>query len=57
MNEEREYCREMMRGCSCGWMLRKRRGALYAALIGGGLLLLVIQAGWLLGVVAFFRTL
>jgi len=46
----------MMQACPCSGMLKRHRVAAYAALIGIGLVLLVLQAGWILGVVAFFRT-
>ena len=53
----RDSVKEMMRACPCGDKLRGHRLAVYTTLVGIGLGLLVLPAGWLLGVIAFFRTL
>jgi hypothetical protein len=57
MSKEMEKCCEAMESGSCKSMLKKHRGAIYTACIGMALALLLLQAGWVLGVVAFFRTL
>ena len=47
----------MSRACSsCGAMLKRHRVAVYTMLVGFGLTALILQAGWILGVIAFFRT-
>jgi len=48
--------KEMMRACPCGDKLRSHRLAVYTTLVGIGLGLLILPAGWILGVIAFFRT-
>jgi hypothetical protein len=48
---------QMMRACPCtGWLGRHRLAA-YTALAVVGLGFLALQVGWILGVIAFFRTL
>jgi len=47
----------IMQACPCTGWLRRHRFAAYTALIVVGLGLLALQVGWILGVVAFFRTL
>jgi hypothetical protein len=37
-------------------MLKRHRVAIYTALIGLGLAVAVLPIGWILGVIAFFRT-
>jgi hypothetical protein len=57
MREEMNRCCEAMEGWSCKSMLKKHRRAIWTAFFEMALMLLVLQAGWVLGVVAFFRTL
>ena len=47
---------EMMQACPCAGMLKRHRVAAYTVLVGIGLAFLILQAGWILGVIAFFRT-
>ena len=47
---------EMMRACPCATAMKRHRIAVYTTLAVMGFTLLVLQAGWILGVVAFFRT-
>ena len=49
--------KEMMKAGPCGRVLKRHRVAVYVTLTGIGLGVLTLQAGWLLGVIAFFRTL
>jgi hypothetical protein len=48
--------REMMKTGPCGGFLTRHRLAVYTALTVAGLGILVIQAGFVLGIIAFFRT-
>jgi hypothetical protein len=48
--------KKMMQACPCGEMLKRHRVAIYTALIGLGLAVAVLPIGWILGVIAFFRT-
>ena len=48
--------KKMMKGCPCGDVLKRHRFAVFTSLAVIGLGFLVLQAGWVLGVVAFFRT-
>ncbi len=48
--------KEMMRACPCGGWLKRHRLAVYTTMAGIGLGMLVLQVGWILGVIAFFRT-
>jgi len=43
--------------CPCGGFLKRHRLAVYTTLTVAGLGILVVQAGFLLGIIAFFRTL
>ena len=47
---------EMMQACPCGGLLKRHRFAMYTALTVAGLGILALQAGWVLGIIAFFRT-
>jgi hypothetical protein len=47
---------EMMEACPCGDFLRRHRVAVFTTLAVAGLGVLILQAGWVLGVIAFFRT-
>jgi hypothetical protein len=47
---------QMMQACPCGGWLRRHRLAAYAVLTVVGLGFLALQVGWILGVIAFFRT-
>ena len=47
---------EMMWGCPCGAILKRHRRALWLAMAGMALGFLILQAGWVLGVIAFFRS-
>ena len=49
--------KQMMRACPCAGWLGRHRLAAYTALAVVGLGFLTLQVGWILGVVAFFRTL
>jgi len=57
MNNERLSCCETMTECPCETVWRRNRTKAIAALAGAGLVFLLLQAGWILGVIAFFRTL
>jgi hypothetical protein len=46
----------MMRGGPCAGFFSRHRRAVTLALIVAGLGFLLLQAGWVLGVIAFFRT-
>jgi hypothetical protein len=46
----------MMKACPCAGMLKRHHVAAYTVLVGIGLAFLILQAGWILGVIAFFRT-
>jgi hypothetical protein len=48
--------KKMMRACPCGTVLERHRLAIYSAVVGLGLAMLVVPIGWVLGVIAFFRT-
>lgn len=48
--------RGMMHGSPCGAVLQRHRGAIRLAMAGMLLGIAILQAGWLLGVIAFFRT-
>ena len=47
----------MIEGCNCRAVFKKHRLAILAVLTGFGLTSLVVLAGFILGIVAFFRTL
>jgi len=47
----------MMQACPCTGWLRRHRLAAYSALAVMGLGFLALQVGWILGIIAFFRTL
>jgi len=49
--------RKMMQASPCAGFLRRHRAAAYTALILVGLGFVILQAGWVLGIIAFFRTL
>ncbi len=48
--------KEMMEASPCAGLLRRHRLAGYTALTVAGLGFLILQAGWVLGIIAFFRT-
>ena len=48
---------QMMQACHCAGWFRRHRLAVYTAAAVVGLGFLMLQVGWILGVVAFFRTL
>jgi hypothetical protein len=48
---------EMMRGCPCAGLMRGSKKTFLGVLAGAGLLFSVVVAGWVLGIVAFLRTL
>jgi len=48
---------QMMQACPCAAWLERHRLAAYAALTVVGLGFVALQVGWILGVIAFFRTL
>lgn len=48
---------EMMKGCPCAGLMTGSKKAFLAVLAGAGFLCLIALSGWVLGVVAFFRTL
>ncbi len=48
--------KKMMQACPCGAALERHRLAIYSAVVGLGLAILVLPIGWVLGVIAFFRT-
>ena len=48
--------REMMQGGPCAGFLKRHRLAVFTALTVVGLGFLILQVGWVLGVIAFFRT-
>ena len=45
-----------MKGCPCAGLMKGSKKAFLGVLAGAGLLCLTALAGWVLGVVAFFRT-
>ena len=47
---------EMMEACPCGDFLRRHRVAAFTTMGVVGLGILILQAGWVLGVIAFFCT-
>ena len=47
----------MMQASPCAGWLGRHRLALYTALAVFGLGFLILQVGWVLGIIAFFRTL
>jgi hypothetical protein len=47
----------MMQACPCAGWFGRHRLAVYTALTVVGLGFLTLQAGWVLGIIAFFRTL
>ena len=48
---------QMMRSCPCTSMFKGSRGSICIILAVSGLLFSITAAGWVLGVVGFFRTL
>lgn len=46
-----------MRGCPCASLMKGSRKAFFGMLLGAGLLFSIVAGGWVLGIVAFFRTL
>ena len=47
---------QMMRSCPCASMFKGSRGSISILLAVAGLLFSITVTGWVLGVVAFFRT-
>ena len=47
---------EMAGGYDCGAFFKEHRLAVFAALTGAGLTFLIVLTGFILGIVAFFRT-
>jgi len=47
---------EMRKGCPCAGLMKGSRKPIFAVLAGAGFLFLIVAAGWVLGVVAFFRS-
>jgi hypothetical protein len=47
---------KMMEACPCGDLLKRHRLAAFTTLVALGFGVLILQAGWVLGVIAFFRT-
>lgn len=48
---------EMMRGCPCRSFAERHRVGFFLCAAGCGFAILIFQLGWLLGVIAFFRSL
>jgi len=46
-----------MQACPCATWFRRHRPAAYTALVVAGLGFVALQVAWILGVIAFFRTL
>ena len=47
---------QMIRSCPCGAVFRGSKGSLVVALAVAGLVFSVVVTGWVLGLVAFLRT-
>jgi hypothetical protein len=47
---------QMMKASPCAGWLGRHRLAVYTAMTAVGLGILILQAGWVLGIIAFFRT-
>jgi hypothetical protein len=47
---------DMARECPCKSVFRRHRAAVYSAVAAAGLVVLVLSAGWIAGIIAFFRT-
>ena len=47
---------DVMKGCPCASLIKNPKKALFVGLTVGGLIFSLTAAGWVLGILAFFRT-